>query len=402
MSSFKPLLKKLKLSRKQCFRACVTLGGLLVVTPFVLWVGAGGVSWFTPGGVGLKQDTEISETKKILRDGNEITVTTKYVSGKTIWDWLSVLGVPLSLTVIGTVLGYRLQNLSTKQAVEQAKIEKEREAKQAEIEKERASIEKEIADSNQKEEVLQAYFDRLSALLIDKNLIAIAAKNEVPDHRLKEDQELLNASRDIIRARTLSILRRLEGDGKRKGSVIQFLAEAKVISKLKLDLSGANLSGARFHRADLQFAKLCRAQLVGADLFDADLRFADLHRANLIDSNLCRANLIGTDLSFADLSDADLSFVYLNFADPNNADLIRADFSFADLSRAQLVAADLIGAQLCGAVLSGTNLRNADISSAIGLTEEQIFPARLCKTKLPLDIQLNPDRDCEELEKESQ
>jgi Uma2 family endonuclease len=47
-------------------------------------------------------------------------------------------------------------------------------------------------------------------------------------------------------------LRRLAGDGNRKGSVIQFLIEAEAISKLKLDLSSTDLSDAKFHRADFR------------------------------------------------------------------------------------------------------------------------------------------------------
>ena len=250
-----------------------------------------------------------------------------------------------------------------------------------------AALEKEIAESNQKEEVLQAYFDRLAALLIDKNLIAIATKKEVPNQALKEDQELLNASRDVIRARTLSILRRLEGDGKRKGSVIQFLTEAEVISKLRLSLSSANLSS----------ADLISTKLLGADLFCADLRDADLLDAKLMGADLGGARLSGANLSLATLSRANLSS-----ADLSRARLISTKLLGADLIGADLSGATLKDATLMDADLSGANLSSADLSLAVGLTAEQVSTARLCKTKLPPDIQLDPDRDCEELEKDAQ
>lgn len=100
-------------------------------------------------------------------------------------------------------------------------------------------LEKEIAEANQREEALQTYFDRISTLLVEKKLLAIADKlNEtrnkllLADQKLLADQELLDVSTHVIRARTLSILRRLENDGVRKTSVIQFLIEAEVISDL--------------------------------------------------------------------------------------------------------------------------------------------------------------------------
>jgi uncharacterized protein YjbI with pentapeptide repeats len=309
---------------------------------------------------GFKQDTEILDTKKIIEKGEKITRVTKYVSGKTLWDWLGVLGIPLALAVLGLL--------------QQRRAEKQ------------AALEKAIAESNQKEEVLQAYFDRLAALLIDKNLSAIAVKAESGD-ATREDQELLSASRNVVRARTLSILRRLGGDGYRKGSVMQFVAEAEVISKLKLDLSFANLNGAdlwfaNLGGADLRFAEFKGAFLSGADLSNAELRFAELRGAFLGEADLSNANLWGTDLSSTDLSSADISGAYLGAANLSGANLKDANLSGADLNDA--------------------NLSRADLSLAVGLTAEQVSTARLCKTKLPPDIQLDPDRDCKELEKDAQ
>lgn len=259
---------------------------------------------------GFKKDTETSRSREITRNGKKITTVTKDVSGKTLWDWMSVLGVPLSLAI----LGFWLQQQQQRRIDEQAKLERE------------------IAENNQKEEVLQAYFDRLSTLLVDKNLIAIAtklrkadeAKNEQEEAvagdretTLDDQKELLDAAVDVIRARTLSILRRLEKDGERKGSVIRFLIEAEVVSKLTLNLSdanlsganltGVNLSGANLSDANLSDANLTGANLTGANLFDADLRGAALFGANLRDANLLVANLGSADLSEANLSNVNLS-----------------------------------------------------------------------------------------------
>lgn len=367
---------------------------------------------------GFKRDIETSRSRKIVRNGAEITTTTKDISGKTLWDWMTVLVVPLSLAF----LGFWLQQQQQKQSDEQAELERKRINEQA-------KLENEIAENNQKEEVLQAYFDRLSALLVDKNLIATATKLRrtaeageeqsevvVSDHdiSMEEQKELLDAAVDVIRARTLSILRRLGEDGERKSSVILFLFEAKIISQLKLDLSGANLSGAYLYNMslsniNLSFANLRDTHLSNANLGRAMLFGTDLSSAILANAILSGANLSRADLSNATLRDADLSSTYLRDAVLSNANLSNAILRDADLSNA-----DLSGANLCGAVLSKANfsnanfsgadlsntyfdgacLSNADLASSENWSDTNFQSAKLCKTKLPPESILDPDRDC--------
>jgi len=354
------------------------------------------------GWTGFKKDTEVSKTEKILENGKEITVVTKNVSGKTLWDWLSVLGVPLSLAL----LGFWFQHISAKQAAlekartdeqavlekaranEQAVLEKARANKQAALEKKRfneqAVLEKEIAESNQKEEVLQAYFDRLSTLLVDKNLIAIAIKQDTAS---EEERELLSSAVTMIRARTLSILRKFGEDGGRKTSVIQFLMEAKIIRNLNLSLEGA--------------------YLVNADLSDADFR-SDYSTLLFRESiNLTYANFSNAKLKRVIFSDADLRGAIFNNADLSNAEIRGNDLTGAKLVSARLIRANLTNADLTNAYLTNADLRDAnlreskligtDLSKAQNLTLEQVAQAKLCKTKLPPGIQIDPNRDCKEL-----
>ena len=277
-------------------------------------------------------------TKNIERDGTGKVIKTIEIeqSDKTWWDLLSVLGVPLSLAG----LGFYFQQ-QQKRSDEQAKLERE------------------IAESNQQEEILQAYFDRLSALLLDKNLLSIAAKlsslsdpNKPQQEALIEQKELLDKSVDVIRARTLSILRRLKDSRERKSSVIRFLLESDIISKLKLSLSEA-------------------------DLFNANLSGANLSGANLGGANLFEANLSSANLSYANLSSANLS---------------GANLSYADLSGANLSSANLFEANLSGAWLG-----SAKLSDVKNWTEDQLSEAKLCNTQLPEGCKLDPNRDCQEL-----
>jgi hypothetical protein len=239
--------------------------------------------------------------------------------GKTLWDWLSLLVVPASLAGLGALLQLKDQDRAKKQA----------------------DLEREIADKNRKqdlkiaegtreEEALQHYLDRVSNLVIEKNLLAIAAK----DAPTTEEKELLDVSVDIIRALTLSTLRRLS-DGIRKGSVVRLLAEADIIQRLGVSLHGADLQ-----TAFLNFAVLYRADLSGADLACA----------SLIDTELNEVRLSGAFLNFANLSGADLT---------------------------------------------GADLSDAYLSGAIGVTKEQLEKAYLCGTELPEGIDIDPNRDCD-------
>jgi len=168
-----------------------------------------------------------------------------------------------------------------------------------------------IASDNQREAAMKEYFDKVSELMLHENL----SKSE-PDAEVRK----------IARVLTLTVLRRL--DGRRKGSVIQFLYESGLIDK---DKRIVNLTGADLHGADLHGAKLFAADLHGAKLLFADLRGAHLDEADLSGAHLTSADLSGADLFVANLHEA-----HLDEADLSGAKLDRADLSEADLSGADL------------------------------------------------------------------
>ena len=364
----------------------LVIGGVVIFITYALVTGS--------LRAGFGADETITKSEKRDKQGTvvETTTATTFQDAKTLWDLLSLAGVPLSLAI----LGYVLQQLQQAHAEQQAKAEKEIADQQAKAEKEiadqRVKVEKEIAESNQREEALQNYLDRLSDLLIDKNVIAIAVKlqsakenqseDNPPPQTTLEEKELLNAAIDVIRARTLSILRRLGQDGERKGDVIRFLIEAEVVSKLNLNFSGA----------DLTSADLSRTNLSGADLTSVNLSNADLSFATLSNAKIGFATL-----SNADLSLANLNFANLNFANLSDAKLLCTGLSGAKLVGVKLVGADLTGANLSGANFSGANFSGTDISDVQCWTKEQLAAAKLCNTMLPEGCNLNPNRDCEAL-----
>jgi hypothetical protein len=163
-----------KLKRLVSWRSLTfMLGVALVITAVKL---SEPVLW--PGGLGLGKGESVA-TKTVEFVGKnaqgqttKTVETTKIDDGKTLWDWLSLLGVPLSLFILGSWLQQAQQKRAEKLAEEQ----------------------RELAADETKEEVLQVYFDRLSVLLVDKNLLAIADKVNPKESEGTESQPKISAT----------------------------------------------------------------------------------------------------------------------------------------------------------------------------------------------------------------
>jgi uncharacterized protein YjbI with pentapeptide repeats len=208
--------------------------------------------------------------------------------GMTVRDWLQLLIVPLALVLIGFL--FTMQQ----------------DARQQRTEDQRAQAERRLAEQSAQDEALQAYLDQLSDLLLEKDLRNSEEGSEV---------------RTLARARTATVIQRLDAEGNR--NVIRFLNEAGLTknrrSSIRL-LAGVDLQG---------------AQLGGADLGSTDLSYTNLSDADLSGANHLDSKLRGTDLSEADLSDAELKYAYLIEANLSNANLNGADLIEANLSNAR-------------------------------------------------------------------
>jgi uncharacterized protein YjbI with pentapeptide repeats len=222
------------------------------------------------------------------------------ISGSTLRDWLPIVGALL----IPLLIFYGTAQITQEQANSEAK---------------RAEAERELAEQRAQDETLQAYFDQMSGLLLEKDL-----------RTSKEDSEV----RTLARARTLTVLGRL--DPSRKTAIMQFLVEADLVQRVDgrdpiISLRGANLSDVFLNAANLSGANLVFAELGGADL-----SYANLQNANLQNAHLQNANLQGADLSSADLRGANLSSANLQNANLQNANLIGALGQDAILSGATM------------------------------------------------------------------
>jgi hypothetical protein len=106
--------------------------------------------------------------------------------------------------------------------------------------------------------------------------------------------------RAMARARTLAVLRSL--DGNRKGQVVRFLYESGLIGKV----DESWVEGSWKERVIGAIIDLRIADLTGVDLFAANLRGANLRTVSLIGANLSYADLGGVDLFRANLRNANL------------------------------------------------------------------------------------------------
>ena len=171
-----------------------------------------------------------------------------------------------------------------------------------------------------------------------------------------------------------------------------FYADLRESDLSKSNLEKAILWGASLDQANLFDANLVEANLGYASLVEANLRQVKLNGAGLANSNLHKADLRIANLEGSDLSSARLNEAFLYATNLKNANLLGAN-----LQKSNLTLAKLDGANLLNANLQGVILREATLDKVLNLTQTQIDSAKLCRTILPKNINLEPDRDCKEL-----
>src|SRR5690348_4729992 len=103
----------------------------------------------------------------------EVRVYGTGFKGKTLWDWLQLLIIPVVLALGGYLFTYTISRNERKAADRHNQTERE------------------IAQDNQREAVLQEYIDKMSELLLHEKLRESQPKDEV---------------RNIARVRTLTTL----------------------------------------------------------------------------------------------------------------------------------------------------------------------------------------------------
>jgi hypothetical protein len=238
--------------RKESMIAFVILGTLVLIA--VLIFTAHTYHW----DVTTTTTTEVTKTPQ-----TKVTITE---TGKSLLDWLQLLGV----IAIPIVVGFGTA-LFTRQQTKTSEAN---------------------AENQRQEELLRTYFDRMTDLLAP---IPLDASQKLSPHPNVQS---------IVRARTLAALHMLNAE--RKTIVLRFLHDADLLQYVKSFLYSLDLSHTDLNRIDLREANLSGANLFDANLFEANLSRADLRGANLRAALLFVADLSGANLSRANLSGAQL------------------------------------------------------------------------------------------------
>ena len=277
--------------------------------------------------------------------------------GKTVWEVLELLIIPVTLAGIATYLD---------------KLERK--------------ADRENFKDNQREALLQNYIEFMTKLVLEKGLRKSKPGDEV---------------RNIAQTKTRTTYERL--DSNRNGALVKFLVSLGLVQshgdnlEPTIGLEGIELDKAKLGGIDMRGAILTGARLNGAILSEADLRSAHLVRANLSAADLSSANLSGADLSSANLSGANLWGADFQQRRPKQrnpkwgklmgrrpewcktkrsrylygAGLTRANLSHADLSRAFLIGAILEETMLDGATMPDGKVYDPNIHKIEELTRKQ-------------------------------
>src|SRR5215218_10870721 len=144
--------------------------------------------------------------------------TVKEYGGKTLWDWLQLLIVPLVLAAIGFWF-------TASQDARQQRIENQRAQQAQNIENERAKAERALAKQSAQDEALQAYLAQMSSLMLEKNLL---------------ESDRGDAVYSLAQARTATVMTRL--DSGRNKTVLGFLWNAGLLGESSKSSAGESVN----------------------------------------------------------------------------------------------------------------------------------------------------------------
>lgn len=245
-------------------------------------------------------------------------------------SWAKLLGVPLTLSIVGTAATNQFQ------------------------------------EESRQNEIVTNYFKEMEKIIIDEKI----------DLSKPENKPVLN----LIQGRTQAVLADVDND--KKASLIQFMIGSDFqITFNHLNFSRINLSGFNLRESQLQFTNLRYANLSGTDLSGANLQDADLTGANLNGANLQYANLENANLTGADLRHAALGRSSFYQANLSNANLSGAFLYQADFQQTNLSGANLHFASLSETDFRGANLKKTKLSKALYKNKAEFGGADLSQTK---------------------
>jgi hypothetical protein len=271
---------------------------------------------------------------------------------KTAWDWLQLVAVPLMLAVLALIFNGWLSG------------------READREEARAQRDRDIAREARLDGILTGYLADTSKLVLDRDLLRSRFGSDV---------------QSVARTLSLAAVRRL--DGRRKGEVLKYLMDSRLLGvggvagsgshgrggpRLKVDVEGADLRDADLtgevvsgilRGADLRNARFDSATLDGVEFGSSDLRGASFRKALSVEANFTGARLNGAAFDRADMIGPDDTA--FDFACLTNASFRKADLRGARWGRAKGLNVDFAEArELIARSLKHAELFDSNVGAA--------------------------------------
>jgi hypothetical protein len=219
--------------------------------------------------------------------------------GKTLWDWMKLLIVPIILA-LGGILITQMDRLNSSRAQQLDRERLELARVQTQQQTENARREFEITRRGQVTERFTQAIDKLGSESVEVRLGGIYSLEWTAQEDRIYHWPIMEVLTTYIRTRAP---RKRERDAEHAYPDPDIQAILTVIgrrSKYHRELEYGHID---LHATDLKLAVLSGANLSGANLSDANLSEADLSEANLRGATLTNADLTGTLLAAATMPD---------------------------------------------------------------------------------------------------
>jgi uncharacterized protein YjbI with pentapeptide repeats len=271
------------------------------------WTGLGYSRELEPGLKGYEK-VQIAEENPEGKKKKQ-TITYELQPGKTLWDWLQLLLVPVVLAIVA--FSFNAGQASTNQQLE---------------------------EQSKQEQVVNDYLDQMSTILLQYHL---------------HDSQPGDPIRALAQASTLTALDRL--DSEHKSIIVLFLYRADILKyhyykHNETECGDPKVLKKQFHDEN-PIITLSQGHIEGVTINDLGLSCIDLHNMYLEGSNF----------SASDLDRADLGLSFAMNADFSHTSMIAANLYFLDLADANLQGAILRYANMKGICLSHARLDGADL-----------------------------------------
>ncbi|WP_027268839.1 pentapeptide repeat-containing protein [Leptolyngbya sp. PCC 6406] len=218
--------------------------------------------------------------------------------GKTAWEWMNLLLIPIVLSMGGFIARNILENKEREQRLQEA---------------------------------LKNYYSEISSIILNEKWTTAG------DAELNHQSAYYKKALAVVRAKTIALVREL--DKERLSALLQFLGDSNILINVpleNLDLSGVKLKNVDFSEsciknvdfsgASLENISFCEASIQNVSFINSDLKNVNFSRANFKDIRFQFSDIKGVNFSGSRLND--ISFEHSCFSETNFSEAVLVQVLF--------------------------------------------------------------------------